>query len=419
MTFAERFIEARQWPAARKTAFVSALLLPGPLFGWLWARALHAIGGPLAETVESLTLAWFVAALLVFAVSVVAMRRGWRARWAPYLFAVVYSVHMATTVLLVGVGMPTFLTWIPLVALLAAFCFDERVGGVVLLLSIAILVLGDFAGLTPELPVQSTELDDALQAMARQVAVALVLANFVFCILVLSSHRLMEGRVQEANRLIRRYVPAQLADRIAAGGHAEGATHERRKLTIFFSDVVGFTSLSDELDAEELATVLNEYLSEMTQIADRFGATVNQLVGDGIMIFFGAPTATDDRDHALRAVRMGQAMQQRMAELRERWFQRGLQRPFHIRIGVNTGFASVGDFGSAGRMMYSAIGQQTNLAARIQSHCEPDRILLSHSTWALVKDEIPCVPKGEIQVKGLHYAVLVYEVTDAVARSAA
>jgi adenylate cyclase len=156
----------------------------------------------------------------------------------------------------------------------------------------------------------------------------------------------------------------------------------------------------------------------MTRIADRFGATVNQLVGDGIMIFFGAPTATDDRDHALRAVRMAHEMQRRMVELREAWFRRGIQHPFRIRIGINTGFSSVGDFGSPGRMMYSAIGQQTNLAARIQAHCEPDRILLSHSTWALVQGEIPCTPQGEITVKGLHYPVLVYEVAGAVERAA-
>ena len=257
-----------------------------------------------------------------------------------------------------------------------------------------------------------------LHVLGGQVAVFLVVANFVFCILVLSAQHLMEARLQRSHDLIRRYVPAQLADRIFAGGHDETTRHERCRLTIFFSDIVGFTNLSDEQDAEELAGALNEYLSEMTVIADRYGATVNQLVGDGIMIFFGAPTATDDRDHALRAVRMSQAMQQRMSELREHWFKRGLQRPFHIRIGVNTGFASVGDFGSPGRMMYSAIGQQTNLAARIQSSCAPDRILLSHSTWALVQDAVPCTSKGEIQIKGLHYPVMVYEVAAAAEHAA-
>ncbi|MCP5056079.1 MAG: adenylate/guanylate cyclase domain-containing protein [bacterium] len=108
------------------------------------------------------------------------------------------------------------------------------------------------------------------------------------------------------------------------------------------------------------------------------------------MIFFGAPEATSDRGHALRAVRMSLAMQRRMSELREKWYTDGIQTPFRIRIGINTGVASVGDFGSEGRTAYSAIGNQTNLTARIQDYCEPGKVLISHTTWALVKDQISC-----------------------------
>jgi len=217
-------------------------------------------------------------------------------------------------------------------------------------------------------------------------------------------------RLRRATALIRRYVPAQLATRILAGEHDLRATPERRKVTIFFSDIVGFTEAADRMEAEELSALLNEYLSEMASIADGFGATVNQFVGDGIMIFFGAPEFTSDEDHALRAVRMATAMQRRMAELQEKWFREGIQAPFQIRIGVNTGVASVGDFGSAGRVTYSAIGNQTNLTARIQAACEPGKVLVSHTTWALVKDQISCEERGEIDVKGLHYPVRVYEV---------
>jgi adenylate cyclase len=174
--------------------------------------------------------------------------------------------------------------------------------------------------------------------------------------------------------------------------------------------VVGFTEAADQMEPEDLSALLNEYLSEMAGIADAFGATVNQFVGDGIMIFFGAPEATTDRDHALRAVHMALAMQRRMGELCEKWFKEGIQTPFRARIGINTGVASVGDFGSEGRTTYSAIGNQTNLTARIQAHCEPGKALISHTTWALVKDEIPCDERGEIEVKGLHYPVRIYEV---------
>lgn len=226
------------------------------------------------------------------------------------------------------------------------------------------------------------------------------------------SARLLES----SNKVIRRYIPSQLAEKIFRGEHTEVFRPERNKLTIFFSDVEGFTDASDQLDAEDLAAILNEYLSEMSMIAERYGATINQFVGDGIMIFFGAPQATSDRDHALRAVRMALEMQRRMLDLKDVWAQRGIRKPFRARIGINTGHASVGDFGSEGRKVYSAIGVQTNIAARIQAHCEPGKVLISDTTWALVREEIACINKGELELKGVHYPVRAYEVAEAADR---
>jgi class 3 adenylate cyclase len=237
-----------------------------------------------------------------------------------------------------------------------------------------------------------------------------------FCFLILLSVALFlvaaMQRLRRATSLIRRYVPTQLAEKILAGEHPEMGTPERLKVTLFFSDVVGFTPAADQMEPEDLATLLNDYLAEMSRIAEAHGATINQFVGDGIMIFFGAPEATDEREGALCCVRMALAMQHRMVELGERWFKEGIQTPFRIRVGINTGVASVGDFGSEGRRTYSAIGNQTNLTARIQVACEPGKILVSHTTWALIHDEIPCKERGEIEVKGLHYPVRVYEVAE-------
>ncbi|MCW5828954.1 MAG: adenylate/guanylate cyclase domain-containing protein [Deltaproteobacteria bacterium] len=221
--------------------------------------------------------------------------------------------------------------------------------------------------------------------------------------------RASNTRMEEAAHLIRRYVPRQLAERIFSGDLEHEGKWERRKLTLFFSDIKGFTDASDELEAEDLSRVLNEYLYEMSAIAERYGATLDKFVGDAIMIFFGAPAATDDRDHALRCVRMALEMQARMGELARKWSDEGIENPFQIRIGINTGVATVGNFGSEGRMDYTAIGRQVNLAARLESSCTPGRILMSHSTWALVKDEIECQPQGEITVKGIHHPVKTYE----------
>jgi class 3 adenylate cyclase len=219
-------------------------------------------------------------------------------------------------------------------------------------------------------------------------------------------------QLARANDLISRYVAAQVAEQIRLGNYDAVDRQDRRRLTLFFSDIKGFTEVADHVEPEELSEILNEYFAEMTIIADGYGATIDKFMGDAMMVFFGAPVATHDRDHAVRAVRMAMGMQTRMAALQHRWQERGILEPFQVRIGINTGVASVGNFGTPGRMDYTAIGRQVNLAARLQVSCEPGKVLLAHSTWVLVRDEIDCVPKGEIQVKGIRDPVMVYEVSD-------
>ena len=107
---------------------------------------------------------------------------------------------------------------------------------------------------------------------------------------------------------------------------------------------------------------------------------------------------TNDRDHAVRGVQMAVEMQDRMQTLRQKWLRDGFEQPFEIRIRINTGQASIGNFGSKGRMDYTAIGRQVNLAARLQAYCRPGKILISHSTWVLVQEHVSCTPQGEIQV---------------------
>ena len=127
---------------------------------------------------------------------------------------------------------------------------------------------------------------------------------------------------------------------------------------------------------------------------------------------------TNDRDHAVRAVQMAVEMQNRMQTLRQKWLRDGFEQPFEIRIGINTGQASIGNFGSKGRMDYTAIGRQVNLAARLQAYCRPGKILISHSTWVLVQEHVSCTPQGEIQVKGFQNPVKVYEVAGLLSPSA-
>lgn len=129
-----------------------------------------------------------------------------------------------------------------------------------------------------------------------------------------------------------------------------------------------------------------------------------------LIIFCDAPQFTSNKGHALRAVRMALDMQRRLVGLKDVGQQPGIRKPFRTRIGINTGHASVGDCGLPGRKVYAAIGRPTNIAARIQAQCETGRVLLSDTSWAPVRDEVPGADRGEVQMKGVHYPLRVYEV---------
>ena len=430
----DRYIDLTSWPTSKKVVLVMAMAIPFQSLVWALV-ALHAeslwdiIDIPTLQT----TTATFVGVVtLLLLITLPFAWRGHDARWTLYLALLVYGSLLFRLVHLFGTMNTILFLLIPLTALLVSLFFDRHAGFITMLTSTAVLVVIvglEMVGMIPYAPILLERSIDAQIVPAwtsLHLSVVVLFSSFIFMLLQLSvSAREAQReklrvaleqleraneRLERSTRLIRRYVPTQLAEKILAGEHTGESPPERRKLTLFFSDVVEFTPAADQMEPEDLSALLNEYLAEMASIADSAGATVNQFVGDGIMIFFGAPDATDDQDHALRAVRMALDMQIRMIELREKWFSGGIQTPFHIRIGINTGVASVGDFGSEGRTTYSAIGNQTNLTARIQDHCKPGRVLISHTTWALVKDSIPCEERGEIQLKGLHYAVRVYEV---------
>lgn len=217
-------------------------------------------------------------------------------------------------------------------------------------------------------------------------------------------------RISSLSDKLKVYLPHQFVDTLKSGERDTEPDYRRRRLTIFFSDVQGFTAWTDKLEPEEVHEVLNQYLSEMSAIAGKHGGTIDKFIGDALMIFFGDPEYTDDKDHALRAVRMAMEMQEKMAELRRGWEDMGYEEPLHIRVGINTGYATVGNFGSGDRLNYTALGSAVNLASRLESACDPDRITISHTTWSLIKDEIDCEPKGQIEVKGFAEPVKIYYV---------
>jgi adenylate cyclase len=207
-----------------------------------------------------------------------------------------------------------------------------------------------------------------------------------------------------------KFLPPQLYNSIFTGTHTPGVAAKRKKLTIFFSDIANFTETTDRLESEELTNLLNQYLTEMSKIAVSYGATIDKYMGDGIMGFFGDPASRGSKEDAIACVKMAIAMQRQMRELQLNWLDLGSEKPFQPRIGVNTGFCTVGNFGSEDRMDYTIIGNEVNLAARLQSHAELGGILVAHETSSLIKDTILTEEEEPVSVKGFAHPVRVYRV---------
>jgi class 3 adenylate cyclase len=174
--------------------------------------------------------------------------------------------------------------------------------------------------------------------------------------------------------------------------------------------VVNFTETTDKLESEELTNLLNHYLTEMSRIALKFGGTIDKYIGDAIMIFFGDPESRGVKEDAVACVRMAIAMLRRMRELRSEWEEMGAERPFQLRIGINTGFCTVGNFGGEDRMDYTIIGNPVNITARLQTQAEVDSILIGHETYSLVKNVLAAEERPPIKVKGFAEPLHCYKV---------
>jgi adenylate cyclase len=211
---------------------------------------------------------------------------------------------------------------------------------------------------------------------------------------------------------ISRYLSPQIYKSIFSGQRDVVIQTERKRLTIFFSDIKDFTATTERLQPEALTAMLNEYLTEMSAIALAHGGTIDKFIGDAILVFFGDPETKGPTEDALACLRMAVEMQRRLGELKRKWRQDGTQEPFAVRMGINTGFCNVGNFGSNERMDYTIIGAEANLAARLQSLAEAGQIVISYETLALVRDYVAARPLPPITMKGISREVVPYVVEE-------
>jgi adenylate cyclase len=208
---------------------------------------------------------------------------------------------------------------------------------------------------------------------------------------------------------LKQYISPQVYDSIESDAASIKKT-QRKRLTVFFSDIEGFTWLMDSHEEETVTKILNEYLNAMAKIALTFGGTIDKFMGDGMMIFFGDPHSKGAKNDALQCLYMAIEMRRELVRLREDWAANGVYSDLHIRIGIHTGYCAVGNFGCTEKMDYTAIGGTVNLASRLESNASRDDILISNSTHSLVGNQIDCEAQSPVRLKGIREFVESYRV---------
>ena len=222
-----------------------------------------------------------------------------------------------------------------------------------------------------------------------------------------------QAEVQQLNdyiteSVLKRYLPPALIGDILSGELSMDKPAELRDITVLFSDLKGFTAASEALGPEGISAFLNEYLTVMNEVIFEHGGTIDKFIGDAIMVLFGAPKEMSKEDQVRRAVFCAKAMQIRLKALTHAWQREGAGR-LDMRIGIHHGPAVVGNFGSAQRSDYTAIGPSVNMTARIEAACDPGHVFVSE-TAAKLMDEGDTEEAGVFELKGIEGRATLYRV---------
>jgi class 3 adenylate cyclase len=247
-----------------------------------------------------------------------------------------------------------------------------------------------------------------LERMVEERTVELSKAKEDLLILNRDLEKKVDDQVEELRRYneLRRYLSPKITDRILSNGSDFNKISHRKLMTILFSDIRGFSDITDALESEEIILLLNNYLSEMIKLIHRHEGTLDKIIGDGIMVFFGDPVPITD--HAQRAVLLAIDMQKKTDQLKDEWLSYG--HDLNIGIGINTGYMTVGNIGSEFHRDYTVIGNQVNIAARLESRAKPGEILISQRTYSRAKSVATAEEAGTFNLKGIHSPVVTYRV---------
>ncbi len=247
----------------------------------------------------------------------------------------------------------------------------------------------------------------AVDYITKPVSPAIVLARVRTQLALKQSHR----RLEDLSLKLARYLSRQVYQSIFEGRQDARIGCSRKKLTVFFSDIAGFANKTEGMESEDLTFILNGYLNRMADVVLKYGGTWDKFIGDAVLVFFGDPETKGVAEDAVACVQMALEMKNAIAELNHVWLAKGIRQGFEVRMGITTGFSTVGNFGSDERMDYTIIGKQVNLANRLQAAAQPGEVLIGQETWLLVKDAFSCVAKEPIQVKSFDQPIQTYAVT--------
>jgi adenylate cyclase len=217
-----------------------------------------------------------------------------------------------------------------------------------------------------------------------------------------------ERRAKKLKSTFKRYVSKDVVDEILKHKGGLSLTGDKKRVTVLFSDIRGFTSMSEKMDPKQLVRELNEYFHEMVQVIFRHGGTLDKFMGDAVMAVWGSPLPHEGDE--LRAVQAAWEMQRALRSLNERRSSQG-KSPIHSGVGINTGEAVVGNLGSEDRMEYTVIGDTVNTACRIEGQTTAGQILIHEDTYNVVKEYVQARPRDPVKVKGKAEPLQLYEVT--------
>jgi len=223
----------------------------------------------------------------------------------------------------------------------------------------------------------------------------------------------LNEKIREEERMIsklERFHSPQVIDIIIKSGQAtkdDIMEAKDLKASILFTDIVGFTSLSEKMQPREINMFLNQYFSRMTDIIFEYDGTLDKYIGDSLMAVFGAPI--EKEDDAERAISAAIKMRRELSSMTDK---KGEMEKINIRIGINTGQVVAGNIGSPKRMEYTVIGNPVNVASRLVSIAQPNQIIIGEETYLQVKGKFKIIKVGSKKIKGKSEEIMVYEVQD-------